>query len=44
MGNPGNTIRLHRVFKAPVERVFRAFNAMLKMKKINVAEIDAARK
>lgn len=25
MSNKGNTIRLHRVFKAPVERVFRAF-------------------
>lgn len=25
MSQPGNTIRLHRVFKAPVEKVFRAF-------------------
>lgn len=25
MSNEGNTIRLHRVIKAPVERVFRAF-------------------
>lgn len=25
MSNQGNTIRLHRVFKAPTERVYRAF-------------------
>jgi uncharacterized protein YndB with AHSA1/START domain len=25
MSNPGNTIRLHRVLKAPAERVYRAF-------------------
>lgn len=27
MSNPGNTVRLHRVLKAPPERVYRAFTS-----------------